>query len=802
MSAVAVESLPEGQREALDTLHSIARASDGALMVDLDYELRRGVLYVRVYLSSASLRSSQDGAPLEAREPIDIQIAHNFPDQSPVASTGRDDFPRLPHQPWGSRFCVRVEKTDWDPAMGMRGFLRAVIDAYQHVALGTLEGHLQAWRPIVAFDGKGWAVIRADLESDGHPEPEASFRWAVAVPVGEDRIDIVSWLAARDDGSAAADLTEIVAREFAPVKDARPDAFLVPAVTVAKPIALEYSDTWVGLLHKLQAHGVDRGRLLGHVARATAVNQDAADGQERALALFRVAEDTEIQAATSPEPTAANRDGRFAITSLTQHGAEILSSYYAVAQPGLLEELLAAQVKAPWVRVYDGRPGAIRSRAARRPTEKLTGKKILLLGGGGLGAPIAEHCIRSGAASLRIVDSGTVSPGILSRQPYEDADIGKHKADILATRLSRIYPGNEITGAVGDVTLSDIFSVVSSNDYDLVIDATANRAVATMIERSQRDERARIEQSQPDERTRWPALITVAINQQATHGVAAVTPRGAVGAGVDLLRRLGLSTCTSAALDDVHAAFFPPRAGRRNFRPDTSCSDTTFIGSTTDTSALAAQLLDSALTRLETLDDARDAEPAHRSLTIIRLGRDDELRAARVVLDVPPDRKETDHRQVYEVRVDENAMETMREHVRASANGRTPGAGHTGGLLLGQFDSACRIAWVSQATGLPPGSTAGRLRMTLGLRAVQEVLDDRRNSSEGRLTLIGFWHTHPGGSAEPSEVDRATMRERVASPEWPAAPALLLVLGIPENGSVGEPPAPWEPQIHAETFMR
>ena len=27
------------------------------------------------------------------------------------------------------------------------------------------------------------------------------------------------------------------------------------------------------------------------------------------------------------------------------------------------------------------------------------------------------------------------------------------------------------------------------------------------------------------------------------------------------------------------------------------------------------------------------------------------------------------------------------------------------------------------------------------------------------LALIGFWHNHPGGAAEPSEIDRATMRD-------------------------------------------
>jgi proteasome lid subunit RPN8/RPN11 len=67
------------------------------------------------------------------------------------------------------------------------------------------------------------------------------------------------------------------------------------------------------------------------------------------------------------------------------------------------------------------------------------------------------------------------------------------------------------------------------------------------------------------------------------------------------------------------------------------------------------------------------------------------------------------------------------------------------------------------------------------------------------LALVGFWHTHPGSAAAPSDEDRATMRELVASSDWPSGPALLVVLGIPGDGAVGEP---WAPEIHAETFVK
>jgi len=790
MTAVAAGSLPEGQQEAIEALRSIARASDGALTVDLDYEQLDGVLTVRVYLSSASLLSSEQGADLEDWEPIDIKIWEDFPYNSPIAWAGRDDFPELPHQARGSGFCVRVKDSDWDPTAGIPGFLRAVIDTYQHIALGTLQGHLQAWRPMDHYLGKGCAVIKADLPAGGRAGPGPSFKWAVGTQVSENRIDIIEWLDINDD-ALAADLTNILAGELARIKAETPDAFLIPAVIMAKPIAMEYFGSWIDLLRELQEQGVDAVRLLADLARAATIKQPESGARERAVVLFRVAADTE-PAATDTEPTAAGQDARFAVALLTQDDVRLLSGI-CTAKDGadspdqILNGFFEASVR--WVRVYDGRPESVLRRTAERPTEKLAGARILLLGCGGLGAPIAEHCVRSGAALVHIVDSGTVSPGILSRQPFEDADIGEPKAEVLADRLGRIRPENEIIGLVADIVYSDIFSGSYLGQYDLIIDATANRSVAAQIERSQRDQRHQ-----------WPTLVTVAISQQATHGVAAVTPRGTVGAGIDLLRRLGLRTCMSTALGDVYAAFFPPQARKLNFRPDTSCSDNTFIGSTTDMGALAAQLLDSALARLDLRPGAIGAGPPRRSLSIVRLGSDDDLKAARVVLDLPPDRVVMDHRQTYEVRVDETAMETVREHIRASVNGRTSGAGHTGGLLLGQFDSVCRTAWVSQATGLPPGSTANPLNIDMKLDEVRDFLDDRSRRSGGMLTLIGCWHTHLGGSVAPSETDRTTMQKLVASPEWPLAPALLVVLGVAEDGSTREPTSPWLPEIHAETF--
>ena len=178
-------------------------------------------------------------------------------------------------------------------------------------------------------------------------------------------------------------------------------------------------------------------RLLAHVALAARVNelhdQPQPDTRKRAALVFRVAADTQA--------AATDQDFRFAVARLTQDDTRLLSAVSATKCDAdsigqVVEKLLKAPV--PWVRVYDGRPESVLRRGAGRPTDKLAGSRILLLGCGGLGAPIADHCVRAGAAGIHIVDSDNVSPGILSRQPYEDSDIGKSKATSLADRLGRI----------------------------------------------------------------------------------------------------------------------------------------------------------------------------------------------------------------------------------------------------------------------------------------------------------------------------------------------------------------------------
>lgn len=80
----------------------------------------------------------------------------------------------------------------------------------------------------------------------------------------------------------------------------------------------------------------------------------------------------------------------------------------------------------------------------------------------------------------------------------------------------------------------------------------------------------------------------------------------------------------------------------------------------------------------------------------------------------------------------------------------------TGGMLLGWRDERDRI--VTDVIG--PGDRAlhGRHAFVPDHRWQKQQLDCTFNRTAGDLDYLGDWHTHPGGYAEMSAIDHATLR--------------------------------------------
>ncbi len=105
--------------------------------------------------------------------------------------------------------------------------------------------------------------------------------------------------------------------------------------------------------------------------------------------------------------------------------------------------------------------------------KKILSSKVLIIGVGGLGSPVAEFLSRAGVGSIGIVDDDKVSLSNLHRQSlYNTSDIGKFKVKIAKDRIKKINPNTKVT--IYKVRLNNDNSKKIIENYDYVVDGSDN----------------------------------------------------------------------------------------------------------------------------------------------------------------------------------------------------------------------------------------------------------------------------------------------------------------------------------------
>ncbi len=105
--------------------------------------------------------------------------------------------------------------------------------------------------------------------------------------------------------------------------------------------------------------------------------------------------------------------------------------------------------------------------------ERLKASKILCIGAGGLGSPVAMYLAAAGVGRLGIVDADVVDASNLHRQLlHGDSDIGAKKIDSAERTLREINPHVEVVGH--DTVFSSDNAMELAKGYDLIVDGTDN----------------------------------------------------------------------------------------------------------------------------------------------------------------------------------------------------------------------------------------------------------------------------------------------------------------------------------------
>ena len=104
---------------------------------------------------------------------------------------------------------------------------------------------------------------------------------------------------------------------------------------------------------------------------------------------------------------------------------------------------------------------------------KLLDAKILIVGLGGLGSPVALYLTAAGIGTLGLLDHDHVELTNLQRQIVHDtAGIGRPKIESAAEKLNALHPGTETVLHGAGLRTTNALDLVA--DYDIVMDCTDN----------------------------------------------------------------------------------------------------------------------------------------------------------------------------------------------------------------------------------------------------------------------------------------------------------------------------------------
>jgi molybdopterin/thiamine biosynthesis adenylyltransferase len=117
-----------------------------------------------------------------------------------------------------------------------------------------------------------------------------------------------------------------------------------------------------------------------------------------------------------------------------------------------------------------GGPGQARLRQAR----------VLVIGAGGLGAPLLMYLAAAGVGTLGVVDDDEVSLSNLQRQIVHDtASVGLAKTASAAASLARINPGVSVVEHPYRITAENAMDLITA--YDIVADGSDNFATRYLV---------------------------------------------------------------------------------------------------------------------------------------------------------------------------------------------------------------------------------------------------------------------------------------------------------------------------------
>lgn len=113
--------------------------------------------------------------------------------------------------------------------------------------------------------------------------------------------------------------------------------------------------------------------------------------------------------------------------------------------------------------------------------EKIKLAKVLIIGAGGLGTPVATYLAAAGIGTIGMIDNDVISESNLQRQfLYSPSEVGLKKVDVLKYKLAHQNPDIQIETFPFFIDESNATEIISK--FDIVCDCTDNVNARILID--------------------------------------------------------------------------------------------------------------------------------------------------------------------------------------------------------------------------------------------------------------------------------------------------------------------------------
>jgi len=723
-----------GQRLALDQLTDIAAASDDAIdIVHMEPPSSEGgSLVLRLSIETSGYKFLEDGFRFRQREPIILEVPSKFPLQPPSANFAHTRFLGRAHVQWGNHLCLyQATDVEWSPSDGMFGFIKRLDQWLRDAARNQLDPHDAPLHPPIEYPSSD---TKFAVEIDTPELQEGTSFWVGAAKLtyrNEYCYDISEW-------------SEMP-------KTLPEDERFAAVILLNQQMPMEYPNNTCKLLCTLQDRGISFDFLFS-ILKLLALCQKESDPLYFILG-------APMRRRKAGEPlrqhlTAWKLDAEHVKafrTIVLEDASEVTEEAWSL--------ILDWATKAPteWCRIYDNRPEVSFRRDRETNASWFLEKRVALLGCGALGSHMGEYLVRAGVMKLNLIDNSIVNPGILVRQQFKHYQVGYSKQSGLAAQLSSINPNADIDHTYANLTKGWPDSLVLE-EFDLVIDATASRRVASALQHAW------------SARESTPPVLRCSISGNAAQGISTLKmPRSGFGPS-DLIRRTKLTAFHAPELNDFASAFWPQGQQEPGFQPEPGCSEPTFVGSAADVAFFASSFFNFAAYMLQQeKDDTAKAlfvsscnAPYQMSSSVADLGKAD---------------LNEDVSWGYRVLVSPSARRAIEGEIRSNA--RTGSStDETGGLLLGEIDDSLRTISIDVATGPPRDSKKSPDHFLCGIEGTEEQCKYYAEKSGNSTKFVGVWHTHPVSMPEPSAVDFEAMAQLLHCQDKTPRHVVMLIVGF------------------------